>query len=146
MENLGGYCFRELLRSFLAAKMRVKNEEPRMNTKFIAAIAVLTAGTATLAFAQGQAVPKASKADVQKLVDSIKGDNTKLTLFCNLTKLASQSGALAEKNRYDPKLLEFEKQIDDISAKLGPDYEKITDSEMDEVSAAPLAELSKSCK
>jgi len=117
-----------------------------MNTKFVAAIAVLTAVTATIAFAQGQAAPKASRADVQKLVDSIKGDNSKLALFCDLTKLASQSGQLALKNRYDPKLLEFDKQIDAISAKLGPDYEKITDSEMDDAAAAPLAELSKSCK
>ena len=117
-----------------------------MNTKFVAAIAVLTAVTASIALAQGQAAPKASKADVQKLVDSIKGDKTKLAQFCDLTKLAGQSGALVQKNRYDPKLLELEKQMDDIAAKLGPDYEKITNSELDDASADLLAALSKSCK
>jgi hypothetical protein len=117
-----------------------------MTTKFVAAIAVLIAVTASPAFAQGQAAPKASKADVEKLVDSIKSDKTKLAQFCDITKLASQAGAMAQKNRNDPKLTELGKQMDDISAKLGPDYDRITDSEMDDASTALLDDLSKSCK
>jgi hypothetical protein len=90
--------FVSYLLGYIAAEAS-QNEEPSMNTKFVAVIAVLTAVTATPAFAQGQATPKASKADVQKLVDGIKGDNTKLAQFCEMTKLATQSGALAQKNR-----------------------------------------------
>jgi hypothetical protein len=117
-----------------------------MNAKFVAAIAVLTAVTVTPAIVQGQDVPKASKADVQKLVDSIKGDSSKLSQFCDMAKLATQAGELAQKNKYDAKLLELGKQMDDIAAKLGPDYDKIVNSDMDDDSAALLDDLPKSCK
>ena len=70
-----------------------------MNTKFVAAVAVVTAITTTVAFAQGQTAPKASKADVQKLVGGIKSDKAKLAQFCEITKLEVQAGALAQKIR-----------------------------------------------
>jgi hypothetical protein len=72
-----------------------KIREPFMNTQFVAAIAVLTAVTATAALAQGQTAPKASKAEVQKLIAAIKGDKTKLAQYCEITKLDIQSNALA---------------------------------------------------
>ena len=114
-----------------------------MSTQFVAAIAVLTAITATGAFAQGQAAPKASKAEVQKLVGSIKGDKTKLAQYCEITKLEIQSNALAEKNENDPKLEGLGKQMDDLSAKLGPDYQRITGSDLDDASSALFDDLSK---
>ncbi len=116
-----------------------------MRTKFVAAIAVLTVATATAAFAQGQAAPKASKAEVQKLVDSIKSDKTKLGQYCELTKLEVETSALAQKNQNDPKLEALGKQMDDIAAKLGPDYERITTLELDDASSALFDDLSKSC-
>ncbi len=116
-----------------------------MRTKFVAAIAVMTAVTATAAFAQGQASPKASKADVQKLIGSIKSDKTKLVQYCELTKLSIQADALTQKNQDDPKLQDLGKQMDDIAAKLGPDYERITSSELDDASSALFDDLSKSC-
>jgi hypothetical protein len=115
-----------------------------MRTKFIAAILVMTV-TPTIAFAQAPAAPKATKAEVQKLVDSIKSDKAKLAQFCEMTKLSTQAGAMAQKNPNDPKLDELGKQMDAIAAKLGPDYEKVTNSELDDASAAPFDELSKGC-
>ncbi len=116
-----------------------------MSTKFVAAIAVMTAVTATAAFAQGQAAPKASKAEVQKVIDGVKGDKTKLSQYCELTKLAIQISTLAQKNQNDPKLQDLEKQMDDIAAKLGPDYERIATAELDDASSALFDDLSKSC-
>ena len=116
-----------------------------MSTQFVAAIAVLTAITATGAFAQGQAAPKASKAKILKFVGSIKGDKTKLAQYCEITKLEIQSNALAEKNENDPKLEGLGKQMDDLSAKLGPDYQRITGSDLDDASSALFDDLSKSC-
>jgi hypothetical protein len=34
----------------------------------------------------------------------------------------------------------------DLTAKLGPDYERITTSDLDEASTAPLDDLYKNCK
>ena len=116
-----------------------------MSTKFVAAIAVVTAVTTTIAFAQGQTAPKASKADVQKLVGSIKSDKAKFAQYCEITKLEVQSNALAQKNQNDPKLEALGKQMDDIAAKIGPDYEKIINSDLDDASAALFDDLSKSC-
>jgi len=116
-----------------------------MNTKFVAAVAVVTAITTTVAFAQGQTAPKASKADVQKLVGGIKSDKAKLAQFCEITKLEVQAGALAQKNQNDPKLEAIGKQMDDIAAKIGPDYEKIINSDLDDASSALFDDLSKSC-
>jgi hypothetical protein len=122
-----------------------KIREPFMRTQFVAAIAVLTAVTTTGAFAQGQTAPKASKAEVQKLVGNIKSDKTKLAQYCEITKLEIQSNALAEKNENDPKLEGLGKQMDDLSAKLGPDYQRITGSDLDDASSALFDDLSKSC-
>jgi hypothetical protein len=117
-----------------------------MNTKFVTAIAVLMAVTATDAFAQGQAAPKASMAEVQKLVDSIKSDKAKLAQSCDYAKLANQASALAEKNENDPKLEALDNQMNDVAAKIGPDFERITNSDMDDASAALLQDLAKTCK
>ena len=116
-----------------------------MSTKFVAAIAVLTAIAGTVAFAQGQTAPKASKADIQKVVGSIKGNQAKLVQYCEITKLEIQANALAQKNQDDPKLEALGKQMDDLAAKLGPDYERAINSELDDASAALFDDLSKSC-
>ncbi len=116
-----------------------------MNTKFVAAIAVLTAATATFAFAQGQTAPKASKAEVQKVLDGVKNDKGKLAQFCDITKLEVQATALSQKNQNDPKLQDLGKQMDAIAAKLGSDYQRIINSELDDASAALFDDLSKSC-
>ena len=124
---------------------RIKIREPFMSTKFVAAIAVLSVVTATVALAQGRPASKASKADVQNLVGSIKSDKTKLAQYCEITKLEIQSDALAQKNQNDPKLDALGKQMEDLAAKLGPDYTRITASDLDEASGALFDDLSKSC-
>ena len=83
---------------------------------------------------------------MQKLANTIKNDKTKLGQFCELTKLASQAGALAQKNQRNPKLQDLEKKMDEIAPKLGPDYAKITTQSLDEASAAPLDDLARGCK
>jgi len=65
-----------------------------MNLKFICTVA----GLSTTASAQSPAAPKASKADVQKVVASIKGNQTKMAPFCSFLKLQEQGDALAKKN------------------------------------------------
>jgi hypothetical protein len=116
-----------------------------MSTQFFAAIAVLTAITTTAACAQGETAPKASKADVQKLVGGIKSDKAKLAQYCEITKLEVQANALAQKNQNDPKVESLGKQMDDLAAKIGPDYERVINSDLDDASAALLDDLSKSC-
>ncbi len=116
-----------------------------MNTKFVAAITVLTAITATVTWAEDQTAPKASAAEVQKVLQGIKSDKAKFAQFCDITKLEIQSDALAQKNQNDPKLEALGKQMDDSAAKLGPDYQRIINSELDDASTALFDDLSKSC-
>ena|SRR5215475_1252407 len=116
-----------------------------MKTKFVAAIAVLAALSAGPAIAQDKPAAKVSKADVQKLVDSIKADNTKMTQFCALMKLESESQAAADK-KDEKKLEELDKKMEEAAKKLGGDFEKVTSSDMDEDSAGLLEGLAKTCK
>jgi hypothetical protein len=120
-------------------------KETFMNTKFVAAIAVLAAFAAAPAFAQDKAPAKASKADVQKLVDSIKADKGKMTQFCDLMKLQGEYQAAAEK-KDDKKLEDLDKKMEEDSKKIGPDFDKVTSSELDDESAALLDNLAKTCK
>ena len=116
-----------------------------MKTKIVAAVAVLAAFTATSASAQDKAPPKATKAEVQKLVDSIKADKTKMGQFCDVMKLQGQYSAAAEKK--DEKTLQaLDKQMEDGAKQIGPDFDRITSSELDDASAALLDDLAKSCK
>ncbi len=111
-----------------------------MNMKFVAAVAVCAAFAASSAIAQDkapapaqqeQAPPKASKADVQKLVEGIKADKGKMSQFCNLMKLQDQYTAAAEK-KDEKKLEALDKQMEEGAKKIGPDFDRITQSELDE--------------
>jgi hypothetical protein len=121
-----------------------------MNTKFVAAIAVCAAFAATSAIAQQkapqaeQAAPKASKADVQKLVDGIKADKAKLSQFCNLMKLQEQYTAAAEK-KDEKKLEALDKQMEEGAKKIGSDFDRITQSELDEEATNLLDGLANTC-
>ncbi len=124
-----------------------------MNTKFIAAVAVCAALAAPSAIAQQkapapaqqeQAAPKASKADVQKLVEGIKADKAKLTQFCGLMKLQDQYTAAAEK-KDEKKLEALDKQMEEGAKKIGPDFDRITQSELDEEATNLLDGLANSC-
>ncbi len=114
-----------------------------MKATFVAAVAVMAALSAP-AFAQDKAPPPASKAEVQKLVDTIKGDKAKMASFCDLMKLQDESQAADKKD--DKKLEELDKKMEEDAKKVGPDFEKVTSGDMDEASASLLDNLSKSCK
>ncbi len=116
-----------------------------MKTKFVAAVAVLAVLSSAPAFAQDKAPAKVSKAEVQKVVDGIKGDKAKTAEFCSLMKLQDESQAAADK-KDDKKLEELDKKMEESAKKIGPDFEKVTSAEMDEESAGLLENLSKSCK
>ncbi|MFT4079635.1 hypothetical protein [Rhodomicrobium sp.] len=130
-----------------------------MNTKLAAAIAVVAAFAITPALAQQKqepanepaqkeepAAPKATKADIQKVVDGIKADKAKTTQFCKLVKLQDDFTAAAEK-KDEKKLEALDKEMQDGAKKLGPDFEKyVMDSEMDEDASTVLDGLAKSCK
>jgi hypothetical protein len=123
-----------------------------MNTKFVAAFAVCAAFAVTPALAQQkapaaekeQAAPKASKAEVQKLVDGIKADKAKTKQFCDLAKLQDSYAAAAEK-KDDKKLDALDKEMEDGAKKLGADFERIMQSQLDDESTALIDGLATSC-
>jgi hypothetical protein len=118
-----------------------------MDSKLFSVIALLAACASTSALAQQQPnAPKASKADVQKVVDGIKGDKAKMAAYCGFVKLEDEVDAIAAKNQNDPKLPHLGKQIGESITKVGPDFQKIMDSELDEASGALLESLAKSCQ
>jgi len=65
-----------------------------------------------------------SKADVQKVVNQIKGDKAKLDVYCQIAKLGDQMQAAAEK-KDQKKFDDLNKQADALGQKLGPDYMKL---------------------
>ena len=90
-----------------------------MKTTFVAAVAVIAALTAPAFAAEEKAPPPASKADVQKLVDTIKGDKAKLAQFCEVMKLDEQAAAASEKND-QKKVEEISKQEEEARQKDQP--------------------------
>jgi hypothetical protein len=116
-----------------------------MMMKFVAAIAVAAALSVPAAAEEKAppAPPAASKADVQKLVDTIKGDKTKLSQFCEIMKLDEQAGQVGEKDQ--KKAEEFEKQEAEIGKKISPDFDRVM-SGLGEDTGPMVEELAKGCK
>ena len=117
-----------------------------MKINLVIALTAVAALASVPALAQQANAPKASKAEVEKLVSSIKGDKAKLAQYCAFVKLEDEADAIAAKNQKDPKLQSLGRQIGDTVKKVGPDFEKIMNSELDEASGALLEDLAKSCK
>lgn len=123
-----------------------------MKTNFIAAIAVCAAFAVPSAIAQQpaeaptqeQPAAKASKAEVQKLVADIKADKAKLSQFCSLMKLQDEYTAAAEK-KDDKKLEALDKEMEEGAKKIGPDFDRITQSELDEEATNLLEGLANNC-
>ena len=123
-----------------------------MNMKFAAAIVVLAAVPALAQAQQGGNAPKPTKADVQKLVQSIQADKAKTQQYCDMMKLYDQAAEAEEKK--DSKTVEdLTKKADAAGKGLGPDYEKVmaglqqidpSSAEGQELSAA-LDPLDNSC-
>lgn len=105
---------------------------------------------ATPVFAQqsGQAPQsgtKASKAEVDQLVSSIKSDNTKHQNYCSLVKLQTQYQA-ADDKKDQAKLKELDDKIEATAKTLGPEFDRVMSAEIDDASAKSLDDLASSCK
>ena len=98
-----------------------------MNLKFGVAILILTAMPAFgQAQTDGPKAQKPTKADVQKLVQTISGDKTKMQAYCDLAKLNQKIEQANE--RKDEKTIEaLSPEADNLMQKLGPDYAKLLD-------------------
>ena len=98
-----------------------------MNLKLVIAIAAI-AVMPVLAQAQQKGGPPPAKpptkADVQKVVNQIKGDKAKLDTYCQISKLGDQMQAAAQK-KDQKKMDDLNKQADALGQKLGPDYAKV---------------------
>ena len=99
-----------------------------MNLKLVIAVAAL-AVLPVLAQAQQKGGPPPAakpptKAEVQKVVNQIKGDKARLDTYCQITKLGDQMQAAAEK-KDQKKMDDLNKQADALAQKLGPDYAKV---------------------
>ena len=118
-----------------------------MNRKHVAVITLsVLAPTFALSQQQQPNAPKATKADVQKVIDSIKADKAKMANYCSFVKLNDKMEELAEKNQKDPKLAILGKQMPDSIKKIGPDFEKLMNSDLDEASSTLLIDFgTKSC-
>ncbi|HYS47935.1 MAG TPA: hypothetical protein VEM36_04060 [Xanthobacteraceae bacterium] len=116
-----------------------------MNLKLVIAVVALAALPAMPVAAQGQkgpppaqkgagpaqkgapaAPPVPSKAEVQKVVQTISADQSKVATYCSIQKLGVQMNQ-AQQKKDQKKMQDLEKQADAMAAKLGPDYVKVMD-------------------
>ncbi|HTT48729.1 MAG TPA: hypothetical protein VMG39_12095 [Pseudolabrys sp.] len=89
-----------------------------MQLKLIAAVAVIVA-MPFAAQAQKPAAP--TKAQAEKVVAAIKADKAKVKIYCDMNKIGEQLDQ-ADQKKDNKKVEELNKQLDDMSQKLGPDY------------------------
>lgn len=124
-----------------------------MNLKLVVTVFVIAAmpafGQAPMDHPPANAA-KPTKADVQRVIQTISGDKAKMKAYCDLAKLNQQVVQA-----------DVTKEADDLTQKLGPDYVKLMDgldqldensgegkdsaASFDEIMAA-LASLDKRCK
>jgi hypothetical protein len=127
-----------------------------MKLKLVLAISAFAAMAAFGQAKQGETPPTAptpTLAQVQKVVQIISGNKTKLQQYCDIaTKLDPQIVEAVQKN--DPNTLEaLVKQADDLAQKIGPEYVTMMDGlpQIDENSSegkqitAALDSLDKLC-
>ena len=102
---------------------------------------------------QQQMPPKPTEAQVQKVVQMVSADKTKMDAYCKIVKIQQEMSSLDEKKDVK-KLQTLSQQADAEAQKLGPDFEKVMDGleQIDENSAegkkfaAILASLDSKCK
>ena len=76
--------------------------------------------------AQPKNAPKATKADAQKIVKLISGDQAKLKIYCEMGKLSDEAQA-AEAKKDTKKVEELSKKIEELGGQLGPEYAAFMD-------------------
>ena len=96
-----------------------------MNLKSIIA-AVVIAAVPLCALAQPKAASKVTNADAQKVVKMISADKAKTQTYCDMAKLGEQMEQ-ADQKKDTKKSDELSKQMDAMSAKLGPEYVALMD-------------------
>jgi hypothetical protein len=126
-----------------------------MKFKYCVAIFAIVGLPSFVQAQQGGAPPKGPKptaAEVQKVVGIIKGDKTKMQLFCDLGKMEEQFNK-AEQAKDNKKLEELDKQAEGMAQKIGPEYVKLmstleqvdnSDKEVQQLTA-PLDTLAQQC-
>jgi hypothetical protein len=97
-----------------------------MKLKLLAAIAVIVAVPFCVQAQPKPPVVKVTKADAQRVVQSISADKAKAQKYCDLAKLGEEMDA-AEQKKDQKKMDELEKKSNDLMAQLGPDYAKLMD-------------------
>lgn len=99
-----------------------------MRHRFVVAV-IAIAAVPVCALAQGNP-PKASKADVQKVVAMISADKAKTKTYCDMTKMGEQIEA-ADQAKDTKKVDALSKQMDEMGQKLGPEYVALMDGLQD---------------
>ena len=100
-----------------------------MNLKLVTAVSLL-AVVPSIASAQQNSpaanAPKPNVADVQKLVQTISSDKTKLQAYCDMGKVLAQLDQAQQKK--DTKTVKaLGAKADGLAQQLGPDYSRIMD-------------------
>jgi hypothetical protein len=120
-----------------------------MNLKQVVAISVVFAMPA---FGQTPTErPPMTKADVQKIVQSISGDKTKMQAYCDLDKLEQQiANAATDTQTSGNTFPDLGAKADALIERIGPDYIKLmdgleSDNLLDEITAA-FKSLDNLCK
>jgi hypothetical protein len=70
--------------------------------------------------------PKPTAADVQKLVQTIGGDKTKLKAYCDMGKVLARLDQ-AEQKKDSNTVKTLGAKADSLAEQLGPDYERVMD-------------------
>ena len=113
-----------------------------MNVKVVTILLIVSVPVC----AQAQSMPRASKADAQRVVEIISSDKVKTQAYCNLQDLSEQmERAYEQRNiKLADQLL---KKIDTMEKTLGPEYValidrlELLDPENDKLSAEIMFEL-----
>jgi ABC-type transporter Mla subunit MlaD len=100
-----------------------------MNLKFIV-VALVIAAVPLCALAQPKAASKVTNADAQKVVKMISADKAKTQIYCDMAKLGEQVEQ-ADQKKDTKKVEALSKQMDDMSAKLGPEYAALMEGVQD---------------
>jgi len=93
--------------------------------KFVVAV-IAVAAVPLSAQAQKPGAMKVTKADAQKVVKIISADKAKTQTYCDMAKLGEQIEQ-ADQKKDTKKVEALSKQMDDMSAKLGPEYAALMD-------------------
>ena len=120
-------------------------------TRKIACIFALSG--ALIASAQAQQPTPPTKADAQKVVQIISADKAKSATYCQILTLSDEMWKASEA-KDDKKRDALGQQLDDLSAKLGPEYLKLTEaldgmdpsSKESEALTTEFESLDKSCE